>query len=257
MKDLIRGFLNKRNYEIIKKNYRGNKYPNLSNHSNEYYCETPIGKYYVPIEYEKDAVASELVRGNVFEPEIIEAAKIYIKTGSTVIDMGANFGQMSMAFSKLVGVEGKVYSIEAQNVVFNFLKKNVEANNCKNINLIERAAYNEDNKIVYFPTVDLSETSAFKTAPYSGNALISNESGGIPVKTITIDSLQILSPVSFIKVDVQGADLFAMQGAKQTILKHKPAIILEFEQPVQDEFKTSLNDYVEFVREINYKFVKT
>ena len=45
-----------------------------------------------------------------------------------------------------------------------------------------------------------------------------------------------------------------MQGAKETILKHKPVIIFEFEQPVQKEFKTNFNDYAEFVRSINYKF---
>jgi SAM-dependent methyltransferase len=125
----IRNFLNKRGYEIIKQPYRGDKYPNQSKIKSEYYCQTPIGNYYVPINYEKDAVANEWVRGNIFEPEIIEAAKKYIKTNTSVIDVGANFGQMSILFSKIIGEGGKVYAIEAQNFVFNFLKKNIEANN--------------------------------------------------------------------------------------------------------------------------------
>ena len=70
-------------------------------------------------------------------------------------------------------------------------------------------------------------------------------------------SLQIKEPISFIKVDIQGCDLFALQGAKETILKNKPAIIFEYEEQFQEEFNTTFNDYVEFVKSINYKFVKT
>ena len=256
MKNIIRHFLNKRNYEIIKQPYIGDKYRNLSKDKNEYYCETPIGNYYLPIQFEVDAVASTLVRGKYFEPEIIAIARKYIRKGTTALDLGANFGQMSIEFSKLVGESGKVYSIEAQNFVFRFLKKNIEANNCKNVTLLENAVYNSEEESLFFPLHDFSEISFFKGAPYSGLALIANANEGTEVKTITIDSLNIETSVSFIKVDVQGSDLFAMQGAVKTILKHRPVIIFEFEQPVQNEFNTSFNDYVEFVRSINYKFTE-
>lgn len=255
MKKFIRHFLNKRNYEIIKQPYIGNKCRNLSKDKNEYYCETPIGNYFLPINFEVDAVASTLVRGKYFEPEVIETARRYIEKGTAVLDLGANFGQMSIEFSKLVGENGKVYSFEAQNFVFNFLKRNIEANNCKNVTLFENAVFNNAGASLYFPPHDFSETSAFKGAPYSGLALIANPKEGTEVKTITIDSLNIEMPVSFIKVDVQGADLPAMQGARNTILKYKPAIIFEYEQLVQKDFNTSFNDYAEFVSSINYKFV--
>ncbi len=255
LKKAIRGFLNRRNYEIIKQPYLGDVYPNLSKDKNEFYCETPIGKYFLPLQFDVDGVAKNIARGNYFEPEIILVAKKYIKKGTTVLDLGANFGQMSIEFSKLVGNEGRVYSFEAQNFVFNFTKKNISANNCNNVTLLENAVHNKDGETLYFPQHDFSHTSAFKGAPYSGLALISDSKNGVPVKTITIDSLDIQTPISFIKVDVQGADLFAMQGAKQTILKHKPVIIFEFEQPVQENFGTTFNDYVEFVRSINYKFI--
>jgi len=233
MKKLVRQFLNKRNYEIIKQPYRGDKFRNLSKDKNEYYCETPIGKYYLPIQFEMDAVASTLARGKFFEPEIIEVAKRYIRKGTAVLDLGANFGQMSIEFSQLAGESGKVYSFEAQNFVFHFLKKNIEANNCRNVILFENAVYNKDGEPVYFPPHDFSETSAFGGAPYSGLAVVGNANEGIEVRTMTIDSLDIDIPVSFMKVDLQGADLFAMQGAMNTILKHKPVIIFEYEQPIQ------------------------
>ena len=58
------------------------------------------------------------------------------------------------------------------------------------------------------------------------------------------------------KVDVQGCDLFAMQGATETIKKHQMPILFEFEQQFQMEYQTSFQDYVEFVDSIKYKFVE-
>ena len=249
MRKAIRHFLNKRNYEIIRQPYIGDKYPNLSKSKTEYYCETPIGNFYLPKDFELDAVASTLVRGKYFEPYIIDTAKKYIKPDTAVLDIGANFGQMSMIFSKLVGRNGDVFSFEAQNFVFNFLKKNIEANECKNVKLIERAVYNKDNEVLYFSTPNMTSG-----APYSGNTILGSSNMSNGVNSITIDSLKIDKPISFMKIDIEGSDIFALQGAKETILKHKMPIIFEYTQHVQTEFKTSFQDYVEFVESINYKF---
>lgn len=174
MKKLIRQFLNKRNYDIIRMPYRGDKYPNLSKDKNEYYCETPIGNYYLPHDVELDAVSSTLARGKFFEPEIQAVAKKYIREGSTVLDMGANFGQMSIEFSKLTGPQGRVFSFEAQAFVAHFFRKNIIANGCTNITLIENAVYNKDGESLFFSPYDFSEKSPYKGAPYSGLALISD-----------------------------------------------------------------------------------
>jgi FkbM family methyltransferase len=250
MRKIIRDYLNKRGYEIIKQPYIGDKYPNLSKDKSVYYCETPAGNFYLPLKgLEKDAVAKTLSRGKLFEPEIIAVAKKFIKKGAAVLDIGANFGQMSVEFSKLTG-EGKVYSFEAQNFVYNYLQKNIKANRCSNVQLFENAVWNKEGETLYFPEPDMNST-----APYSGNSVYTSLKS-TSVQTITIDSLNILEPISFMKVDIEGADIFALEGAKQTILKNRMPIIFEYSQHMQEEFNTTLNNYVEFVNDINYKFEK-
>lgn len=249
MRAFIRSILNKYDYEIIKQPYRGDKYPNLSKNPNEYYCETPIGNFYLPINAEKDPVTSTIVRGKYFEQDNINLARKYIKEGTAVLDIGANFGQMAIEFSKMVGKEGKVYAFEAQNTVFEFLCKNILANKCTNIIAKDGAVYNEVGKVLIFPEPELNQTT------FSSNAINPKLSSGRKVTTFTIDSLQINEPVSFMKVDIQGSDLFAMQGAKETILKNKMPIFFEFEQQFQNQFDTTFQDYVDFVNEINYKFI--
>lgn len=74
---------------------------------------------------------------------------------------------------------------------------------------------------------------------------------------MTIDDLAIEEPVSFMKVDVQGCDLFAMQGAVRTIAKYKMPILFEFEQQFQDQYGTDFEDYVSLVHSIGYRFAET
>ena len=93
-------------------------------------------------------------------------------------------------------------------------------------------------------------------ASYGSYNLPLNETTGAEVVSLKIDDLQIEKSVSFMKVDVQGCDLFAMQGATKTIKKHKMPILFEFEQQFQAEYQTSFQDYVEFVDSIGYKFVQ-
>src|SRR6185436_15833478 len=75
--------------------------------------ETPTGRYYLPTDAPQDHVIQCIKNGGIFEPKIIETAKAYIWPGSTVLDVGANFGQMSVFFSRFVGAGGQVHSFEA------------------------------------------------------------------------------------------------------------------------------------------------
>ena len=227
----------------------GEKYPNLSKDKSIYYCETPIGNFSLPkYGLDEDAVTNVISRGKLFEPEVIELAKKYIKRGSSVLDVGANFGQMSIEFAKFTGPGGKVYSFEAQDFVFKFFEKNISNNNISNIEAVNKAVWNKDGETLYF--LDLNIDCG---AMYSGNSVSGNKNTK-PVKTITIDSLNIQEPISFMKVDIEGADIFAMRGAKNTILKNKMPILFEYTQHMQKEFNTSLQDYIEFTESINYKF---
>jgi tRNA A58 N-methylase Trm61 len=61
-------------------------------------------------------------QGKIFEPEIVEIAKKYIVKNSTVLDVGANLGQMSLLFSDFTGSEGQVFAFEADSFIFSLRK---------------------------------------------------------------------------------------------------------------------------------------
>jgi FkbM family methyltransferase len=254
MRKAIRNFLNKFNYDITKVYYNGSeKYKINSNEKGLNLYDTPTGKYYLPALLKKDLVANFIKRGLIYDEDIIELIKKNIIPNSSFLDVGANYGQMSVLMSKFIenNGNGKVYSFEAEPFVGEVLQKNVGINNCKNIEIVLGAVHNKSGEKLIFPEPDFKRFDSYGS--YGIDPLALN---GRTVETLTIDSLNIQEKVSFIKVDIQGSDLFALQGAKETILKNKPVILFEFEEQFQKEFKTSFNDYVEFVESIDYKFIE-
>ena len=249
MKHLLKSFVNKLGFEVRKiRTEIPIEIPSKPTNGLDFY-ETSLGNFYLPRDAPNDIVINCIKEGKVFEPEIVETAKRFIKEGSIVLDVGANFGQMSLLFSKMVGEEGTVYAFEADDFIFEILKKNIEANSCTNIIPVFGAVYNQSGKEFFFPKQDFERFAA-----YGSYGIAPNASSGRIVESLMIDDFDFQKPISFMKVDVQGSDLFAMQGAKLTIEKHKMPIVFEFEQQFQEEFGTSFPHYVDFVSSINYEF---
>jgi FkbM family methyltransferase len=213
--------------------------------------QTAIGNYYLPTDAPNDAIIAHMKNGRVFEPWIIEIANKYIKKGSTVLDIGANFGQMSLIFSKFAGGNGRVYSFEADEYIYYIFEKNIVVNNCRNIIAYNKAVYDESGKVMFYPVQDFK-----RFATYGSYGLNPNATKGRTIDTVAIDDLNISTPISFMKVDIQGSDIFAMRGAVETIKRSQMPIIFEFEERFQQEFKTSWNDYLNFINEIGYKIEK-
>lgn len=216
------------------------------------YFETPLGNYYLPNNAPRDIVINSMKYGKVFEPEVVELASKFINNGTVVLDVGANFGQMSLLFSRLVGNEGTVYAFEADDFICEVLKKNIVANNCTNIKPICKAVYSTNGAILFYPVQDFIRFDS-----YGSYGLDPKAKEGRKVGTITIDSLNIQEPISFMKVDVQGSDLFVLQGAVETINKNKMPILFEYEEQFGDEFNATWENYEEFIESISYRIEKT
>jgi FkbM family methyltransferase len=209
---------------------------------------TPIGTYFLPVDAPDDIVIRRMRAGKIFEEDIVDAVRPYAAIGTVVLDVGANFGQMSLLFSDFVGRAGTVYSFEADEYIHHILQMNISINEKTNIRAIHAAVYDSCGETVFYPEQDFKRFGS-----YGSYGIDPQASKGRSVRTVTIDSLAIQEAISLIKVDVQGADLHALRGAVRTIAQHKPAIIFEFEEQFQAAFKTSFGDYMDFVAAIGYR----
>ncbi len=215
--------------------------------------KTSTGNYFLPQFAFKDLIRNEIIDNKIFDKKVFEIAKKHIKENSIVLDVGSNFGQMSVLFSKL-GKNIEVYSFEASKYLFEILTKNTEINNA-NVKLFNNLVGNVSSSNFQIKKANLSKFNTYgsnKIEIIKSN-IDKNNSEIERVKSIKIDDIVFDKKISFMKVDVQGFDLEVLKGAKKTILEEKMPIIFEYEKDFEKDFNYKFVDFENFISEINYK----
>ena len=162
----------------------------------------------------------------------LELLKKYVKSGDVVLDVGANIGTHTLAFSKMVSPGGLVYAFEPQVLVFQNLCANVALNAVTNVYCKHKAIGKEKGKI-FVPVMDWREQQNF------GALRLGEYDQGEQVELTTIDSIG-LKKCELIKIDVEGMELEVLEGAKETIRKFKPILFLENNSDSSKEIITKL-----------------
>jgi len=144
---------------------------------------------------------------------------IIVQPGMTVLDIGANIGVHTVDLSRLVGPTGLVYSFEPQRLLFQVLCGNVALNSCANV-FTHCAAAGAVSDTLLAPRLDPNGRGNY------GGLSLSDTQQGEPVPLITIDGLS-LSACHIIKLDVEGMETEALQGAVATIRRFRPILYVE------------------------------
>ncbi len=215
--------------------------------------ETATGKYYLPADaWLGDTIATAIRNNDIHEAPVYECAKRFISPNSTVLDVGSNFGQMAIMFSRHVGKQGVVHAFEANSYVFDILQKNISVNNAPVVPHYG-AVHNISGETLFFPETD---NTKIHTLGWFIGRYYAHAPGGGGIPSIAIDDVEYHSPVSFIKTDIQGGDLFALQGARKTIDKYRMPILFEYEYCFEPAPHLGFQKYVDFVKEIGYVFTR-
>jgi FkbM family methyltransferase len=131
---------------------------------------------------------------------------------------------------------------------------NFAENNVKNITSYHRAIWDTADKEFFYPREDYARwrnRSSFGIEP-----LAAKSPHGHVVRSMTVDELN-LPRVDAIKIDVQGSDLAAMRGARETIKRCRPIIVFELESYITEKwFQEKASDYLDFVADIGYTVVE-
>lgn len=168
-----------------------------------------------------------LYRDKARDKEVTDVMDTHLQEGSVFIDVGANIGYETLWGSKKVGTTGKVIAFEPVPGLISQLKESVAYNKFANIEIIEKAASDRVEKIAIFLDAQDAGSSSLVNNSHSTNA--------IEIETVLIDTVtDRLNRVDFIKIDVEGYEPQALQGAKATIEKWRPVIVFEYQPYLYD-----------------------
>lgn len=150
-----------------------------------------------------------------YEPHIERFVKSNLKQGDLVIDIGAHIGYWSIIFSSLVENRGKVIAFEPENDNFQALQENINLNQGgAKIMPVQCALSNVEGR------EQLNLCSYNEGGNYIGNRSSNNSTKTQEIETIILDKFiqnEHLSQPTLIKIDVEGHELSALEGFKQTL----------------------------------------
>lgn len=164
------------------------------------------------------------IRRGVYEPHVQRLFCSLVEPGMTVCDIGANFGQHTIVLSKLVGPTGKVFAIEASPINTEYVRRTVAANECDNVEVIQCGVWSHKTELT-FSHVENAEATSFCSNKDNIRKIESNPACKYQtIQVSTLDDL-IVDDIDFVKIDIEGAELFAMKGATNFLMRKSPILM--------------------------------
>src|SRR6476661_3723715 len=153
--------------------------------------------------------------------------------GVVAIDGGANIGVHTVEWATAMTGWGSVIGIEAQERIYYALAGNIAINNCFNA-IAMHAAISSEQGIMLIPTPDYLVPSSFGSlelkpraeTEFIGQPIDYSAGNTVAIQKMSIDALS-LPRVDFIKLDIEGMELEALEGARQTIERSHPIFLVE------------------------------
>lgn len=158
------------------------------------------------------------------EKHIIQAV-----VGDVVLDIGGCWGDTALYFAHKVGINGKVYSFEfiPDNIKLFRLNTSFNPELVSQIELIPHPVSNSSGQTIYFKDKGPSSTVTFES--------FEEQTG--TTTTISIDDFvksNNINTIDFIKMDIEGAECLALEGAIETIKRFRPKLAIAIYHSMND-----------------------
>jgi len=212
-------------------------------------CVNEYGVYCVPDIMRKREVCRIVLKGKVNEPRTLSFIRSIVSQGD-VVSGGAFIGDFLPPISKAMGADQTLYSFEPNPVSFQAATETIRLSDLRNVRLFP-VAVGQHNTTVPLEVANeegraLGGLSRIVDAPIEGCT--------VDTKVTTIDDLvDDKRHVSLIHLDVETFEWEALLGARETIRRCRPFLILEA-GPEETRAKYAQN-LAEVFPEIGYQLV--
>jgi FkbM family methyltransferase len=141
-----------------------------------------------------------------------------LSEGDVFYDLGANAGFYAVIAAREVGPQGHVYAFEPTPELADRIRYNGRLNEFKHLTVVEAAVCNRNGSI------------EFGSEGFDVQNSIQRAEGenAIEVRAVTLDAwAEKQRPPDVLMMDIEGAELDALRGAKDLIRKHRPFMLIE------------------------------
>lgn len=191
-----------------------------------------------------NAISWYLQQGYPCEPEVVHFMAHVVQPGDFVVDAGANVGFFTLLLARYVGANGSVMAFEPSPNNLHKLQGNILLNKISNVVVHPNALAASAHKLQFYLGRDSGQNSAWRNAvTYLGETT---------VEAITLDSAMGELVPKLIKLDIEGSEYQALQGARNLLARHPKFIVMEFNVAALSAMNTSPAEIRMFMHDYGY-----
>ena len=179
-----------------------------------------------------------------FDPAVFTPLRNALRPGGTFLDLGANVGYYSLLALNSVGLSGQVHAFEIDPRPLRCLRETVRKGAISNLIIHETAIGQIDGIANFTPHAEPGQSS------------VSAAGHGLSVPMTTLDSWRAASGVrniQAIKLDIEGGELWALQGAEKLLRDERPVLVCEVFEVLAARSGYGQADLTAFLREHGYR----
>jgi FkbM family methyltransferase len=189
----------------------------------------------------------------VFQRHILGNKYFALPRNGVIIDVGANIGSMTLPFATQVS-EGRVFAIEPTDYALKKLRRNIELNGILASRIEIIPAFVSSKEALH------SELTAYASWKLDGRVVNAHpvhmgqiKESSAPQTTIDaiVDRFK-LPMLHLVKIDTDGHELEVLEGARDTLQRHKPVVIFELSTYLLKERGRSFDEYERLLKPLGY-----
>tara|TARA_Y100000310_G_C20697331_1_gene826646 strand:- start:4744 stop:5490 length:747 start_codon:yes stop_codon:yes gene_type:complete len=209
---------------------------NYDNFKVEYSTEDNHSKHYFFPRY---------TNGVIHEPTVTRELVKNLKQSRVFVDVGTHLGYFTCLAGKILQ-NGTVDAFEVEKHAFSLLKKNLELNQLKNVN-VYNVAVTDKNGTIKIP-------SRSKPSPFFSIAESGKDTEFIEMDAIALDDFYTEKDYKpdVLKIDVEGAEMQVLQGMKSLLETRDLVLFIELHGNVLPNFGSSSKEVINYLIDKGY-----
>jgi len=164
----------------------------------------------------------------VFEPVESFLFTRLLRPGDVVADVGANVGQYTLLAATAVGPAGAVHSFEPVPSTYATLLENISRNKLSNVSANRAALWHQPATIALGRAPEMIGNLGSFSIGFADM-----QSGVVEAPAWTLDEYAArngVSRIDLIKMDIQGAEPFALRGGRRIVEQSRPILLMEVQR---------------------------
>jgi FkbM family methyltransferase len=210
-------------------------------------------------------MAMDIRAGRFREPEL-DLVGVAVHIGETALDLGANYGMYTYPLDRAVGSTGHVYAFEPLPFTSAVLRRVGRLLRFRRVDIVTKGCGERAGTLSF--TVPVQDSGAIS----AGQAHFSSRQDDRPDKEVHVrwpaheevtcevvaldQFLPDLEHLSFVKCDIEGAELFAFRGGRRLIERHHPTVLVEINPWFLEGFGQTVDELVGFFAERGYRLYR-